>query len=73
MLIAWRQQGGCAFADAKPGGGMWVKNPKPSMCGLVSGMLCGPEVWGGAWMWWVHIDCMEVGCAFANARPRDRI
>jgi hypothetical protein len=40
MLMAWRWQGGCAFADVKPGGGMWAKNPKPSMCGLVSGTLC---------------------------------
>jgi hypothetical protein len=36
-LISWRQRVGYAFANARPGGGVWAKNPKLSDRGSVSG------------------------------------
>ena len=37
-LVSRRWRVGHAFANARPGGGFWAKNPKPSFRGSVSGV-----------------------------------
>ena len=46
MARRWRGGGGCAFDNARSGGKVWVKNPKPSTCGSISGVPCKTAVWG---------------------------
>jgi hypothetical protein len=59
-LTAWMRQGSSTFANAKPGGGIWAKNPKPSVRGSVLGTPWETAVGGGAKRWWVRVDGMEV-------------
>jgi hypothetical protein len=59
-LVAWWQQGGCPFANARPGGGGWAKNPKSSVCGSVSGTPCEMAVWDDVGIRWVRVSGMEV-------------
>jgi hypothetical protein len=37
-LVTYRRRGCCAFTNVRPGGGVWAKNLKPSVCGSVSGV-----------------------------------
>jgi len=48
-----------------------AKNPKPSVCNSVSGVLCETAVWCNNRRWWARVDDMEAlgGCSFANAKP----
>jgi hypothetical protein len=48
VRIDGTEAAGCAFTNAKPGGGILAKNPKLSVRGSVSGILCETAVWGGA-------------------------
>jgi hypothetical protein len=47
-VVKWHGDGGggCAFDNARSGGEVWVKNPKPSTCGSISGVPCKTAVWG---------------------------
>ena len=50
----------------------WAKNPKPRVCGSVSGAPCEMAMWDDAGRWWVRVNDMEVvggGCVCTNARP----
>ena len=46
-LVSQRRRVGHAFANARPGSGVWAKNPKPSDRGSVSGLPGKTAVWGG--------------------------
>jgi len=67
--MTWRRKGGCAFANARPGGRIWAKNPKPSIRGSVSGAPCETAVWGDAGMLRVRVNDME---AVEGLRVRQR-
>jgi hypothetical protein len=58
-LISWRQRGCSAFANARPGGGFGAKNPKPSVCGSVSGVPCETAAWGDGGRWQVQVGDIE--------------
>jgi hypothetical protein len=49
--MAQRWRGGCAFANARSGGGLWAKNTKPSTCRSVTGVPCEMAVGSGAGRW----------------------
>jgi hypothetical protein len=51
---------GAWFANPKAEEGVGAKNPKPSVCGSVSGVLCKTAVWGNAGTCWVQVNGMEV-------------
>ena len=48
------------FTNVRQCGGVWVKNPKPSVCGSVSGVLCETAAWGDGGRWRVQVGDMEV-------------
>jgi hypothetical protein len=58
-LMTWRRWWGCVFANVRPGGRIWARNPKPSAHSSVSGTLCKTAVWGDAGMWWARDNSME--------------
>jgi hypothetical protein len=49
---------GSVFTNARLGGGIWAKNPKPSVHHLISGVPCETAAWGDAGRWWVQVDAM---------------
>jgi hypothetical protein len=65
-LMTWKWQWQCCvFDEVRQWGGVWAKNAKPNIHGLVSSMLCGVILEGGGYglmIWW---QCR--GCTFANA------
>ena len=69
--MAWRRQGGCAFANAKPGVGfrpktrnrVFVARFRPCRAKRRCGAMMGDG--GCGWMAW---RCRG-GCTFANAKP----
>ena len=58
--MRWWGQGCCMFANMRPGGRIWAKYLKLSICGSVSGVLCEMAVWGDARRWWVRVNNMDV-------------
>jgi hypothetical protein len=69
----WWWWGG-GFANCKAEEGVGAKNPKLSVCGLVSGVPCVMAVWGDTGRLWVRVNDMEVvgGLCVCQRKARGR-
>jgi hypothetical protein len=67
--------GGLHVHQREGRGGIWIKNPKLSICGSVSGVLCKTAVWGNTGRWWVRVNGGEVvgGLRVRQREGRDGI
>jgi hypothetical protein len=52
--------GGLRVRQREARGGVWAKNPKPSIHRSVLGVLCKTAVWDDAEKWWLQVDGMVV-------------
>ena len=57
----WWWWWGRVVAKHEEGRGVWVKIPKPSPCGSVSGAPCGTGMGDGAWGW--HVGTYQAAAA----------
>ena len=60
---------GAGFANCEAEEGVGAKNPKPSVCGLVSGVPCVTAVWDDTGRLWVRVNDMK---AAGGLRVRQR-